>query len=331
MPNAIRCSLALTILSLVLALPSTAARAEEPAIVAQLDGFLGSLPAALRRRAVLPFDHPNRKVWTFLPGRRMGVSLREMPPASRARVMEFLGTVLSERGMTKVRGIFTLETILRAQLSASRRARDPSWRDPLGYYVTLFGAPSASRTSGFRIGGHHLSLNLTIRKGGKVTCSPFFFGGSPADVTRGTHKGLSPLRDQEQTARTLVRSFDATQRKKAILAARIPGGIFLGPARTKTDAKPAGINLMAMSESQLAQFWAVVGSYGQMLSKEIQAQTLRPAELSDPHKVWFVWMGSTEPGRDHYYRIWGPTFAIEYWKNGNHIHSVWRDTSEFGG
>ena len=49
----------------------------------------------------------------------------------------------------------------------------------------------------------------------------------------------------------------------------------------------------------------------------------------------FVWAGSVEPGRQHYYRIHGPTVLVEYDNaqgQGNHSHTVLRDLeNDFGG
>jgi hypothetical protein len=51
-------------------------------------------------------------------------------------------------------------------------------------------------------------------------------------------------------------------------------------------------------------------------------------------KINFAWAGPTELGKQHYYRIQGPTFLIEYdntQNQGNHVHSVWRDfAGDFG-
>ena len=48
----------------------------------------------------------------------------------------------------------------------------------------------------------------------------------------------------------------------------------------------------------------------------------------------FGWAGATERGRQHYYRVQGPRFLIEYdasQDGGNHIHTVWRDfNGDFG-
>ncbi len=290
--------------------------------------YVASLDAVQKRMGVLPFAHPNRKVWTFLPGRRMGLSLRNMDAAQRKSALEMVKGVLSDKGWKKVQGIFTLEEELFARLSPARIRRDPGWRDPLAYTVTVFGRPAQKGTFGFRIGGHHLSLNVTVVDG-VARCAPFFFGGSPARVTRGMHKGLAPLADQEDEAKKLANSLSAKQRKTAFLSMRIPGGIFLGPNRSLRDARAVGISLMGLSESQLGQFWQVVHTYADMLEPSARAHVLNRADQSDPKKVFFVWMGSPEPGRGHYYRIRGPGFAIEYWKQGNHIHSVWRASTDF--
>ncbi|WP_346433328.1 DUF3500 domain-containing protein [Paraglaciecola aquimarina] len=47
-----------------------------------------------------------------------------------------------------------------------------------------------------------------------------------------------------------------------------------------------------------------------------------------------LWAGSAKVNNQHYYRIQGETFLIEYdnaQQNGNHIHTVWRDfKNDFG-
>lgn len=336
-PSAARRSTALICLGVAcvfaVGLDAGAVRADEAVagkagVVGRAQAYVAGLDAAQRRAGVLPFEHPNRRVWTFLPGRRPGLTLRALRPPQRGAALDMVRSVLSDAGWRKVEGIFTLEEVLYAGLSAAQRRRDPTWRDPLGYTLTVFGRPAAEGTWGFRLGGHHLSLNVTVVDG-EARCAPFFFGGSPARVARGPHRGLAPLDDQERTARGLLRSLSDAQRRTAVLSARVPGGIFLGPRRGHGDAKPAGISLMDLSESQIAAFWGIVDTYGGMLAPGPTRRVLERARQSDPKRISFAWMGSAEPGRDHYYRIRGPTFAIEYWKQGNHIHSVWRDSTDF--
>ncbi len=50
--------------------------------------------------------------------------------------------------------------------------------------------------------------------------------------------------------------------------------------------------------------------------------------------IKFAWIGSTERGDAHYYRVQGPGFLIEYdntQNNANHVHLVWREfTGDLG-
>jgi hypothetical protein len=71
----------------------------------------------------------------------------------------------------------------------------------------------------------------------------------------------------------------------------------------------------------------VVGVY----RPELSAEFLRAI---DPKTLSFAWMGATERGAPHYFRLQGEDFVFEYdnvQDNGNHVHSVWRDKSgDFG-
>ncbi len=46
------------------------------------------------------------------------------------------------------------------------------------------------------------------------------------------------------------------------------------------------------------------------------------------NSVKFAWMGGTDKGQGHYYRVQGPSFLIEFdntQNDANHVHQVWRD------
>src|SRR5712692_7069664 len=46
---------------------------------------------------------------------------------------------------------------------------------------------------------------------------PLVYGAHPATVIRGSQRGLRPLREEEELARALLRSLDATQQSEAIV------------------------------------------------------------------------------------------------------------------
>ena len=70
------------------------------------------------------------------------------------------------------------------------------------------------------------------------------------------------------------------------------------------------------------------------MAEGIAAYRLERLEAAGIDKIAFAWAGGVERGEQHYYRVQGPTFLIEYdntQNNANHIHSVWREfDGDFG-
>src|SRR4029077_3868390 len=127
---------------------------------------------------------------------------------------------LSQRGYLTASSIMDLETVLKA-LEAAERAAGPQpprgqflERDPEKYFFSIFGTPSAKDTWGWRVEGHHVSLHFTIVNGTMVASSPTFFGSNPAEVRQGPKKGLRILAAEEDAARALLQSLDASQQTK---------------------------------------------------------------------------------------------------------------------
>ena len=58
-------------------------------------------------------------------------------------------------------------------------------RDPENYAVTVFGTPGPGAPWGWRLEGHHLSLNFTLVPGKPIAVTPAFFGANPAEVRSG--------------------------------------------------------------------------------------------------------------------------------------------------
>ena len=88
---------------------------------------------------------------------------------------------------------------------------------------------------GWRVEGHHLSLNFTIINGKHVSATPSFYGNNPGRVTKGSRKGLATLLVEENVARSLVSSLNAEQKKKAIIADKAPKDIL---TKAETMVKP---------------------------------------------------------------------------------------------
>jgi hypothetical protein len=90
------------------------------------------------------------------------------------------------------------------------------------YYLTMFGTPSSEEPWGWRVEGHHLSLNYAIADGESVSPTPSFFGANPASVPSVPNKALRILEEEEDHGRDLVLSLDPGQLEQAILCPLAP-------------------------------------------------------------------------------------------------------------
>src|SRR5207245_7364192 len=139
-----------------------------------------------------------------------------------------------------------LETVLGALEAAGRSVEAqprsaPLVRNPVGYFFSIFGTPSARDTWGWRVEGHHVSLNFTIVNGTLVASTPSFFGSNPAEVKDGPNKGLRILAQEEDAARALLLALDEHQRAKAIVEAAARNDMVTTNKVKDDPLSPAGI------------------------------------------------------------------------------------------
>ena len=146
--------------------------------------FLAGLDEAQRKQAMIAFDSGNRLDWHYIPRSRQGLTLGEMKPAQRDAAHALFASVLNERGLQAIENVRIVEGVLREQQG--------SFRDPDRYFVSIFGTPGHFPW-GWRLEGHHLSLNVALPAAGHISATPFFIGSHPATVRDGPHKGLRPL------------------------------------------------------------------------------------------------------------------------------------------
>jgi len=296
------------------------------AMVAGARSFLGSLRPEQRARAALPFDGEERGDWHYVPRSRKGIPLRDLDPTQRRLAEDLLKTGLGPRGYTEAMGVLALEGVL--------REREGAYRDPGLYYVSVFGAPSPADPWGFRVEGHHLSLNYTVVPGQGIATAPAFFGANPSEVREGPLKGLRPLAQEEDLARALVRGLDPEQRGRAVFAGAAPREIVTGAERRVEPLRPAGIPAEALGEPQRKQLVALLDVYLSRMRPELSEDRARRLREAGFERIHFAWAGGMERGQSHYYRIQGPTFLVEYdntQDGANHIHTVWRDfDGDFG-
>jgi len=292
------------------------------AMAAAAVAWLNALPPNAQRRAAFSMADKERQNWHYVPRRREGVPFKEMPASARAAAHELMKSSLSGMGYGKAVNIFRLEEVLR------RLETFGLMRDPDNYAFTVFGAPGPSAPWGWRLEGHHLSLNFTLVPGKPVVMTPAFFGANPADVPSGPERGLRVLAAEQDMARALVQGLNEVQRARTVIAAHSLGDIVSGPGRADSLASPTGLALADMSGDQRGQAVRLVEEYARNMRAELAEQELSRMRQADPLLIRFAWAGPIELGKAHYYRLHGPTLLIEYdnsQNDANHIHSVWHD------
>jgi hypothetical protein len=301
-----------------LAQPGDAARA---AMAGAALAFLGALPAEARKRAVFALGDRERLNWHYVPRGREGVPFKAMPAPARAAAHELMKASLSAVGYGKAVNVIQLEEVLR-QIETFGLSRDPET-----YAFTVFGNPGAAPW-GWRVEGHHLSLNFTLVPGQPVAVTPAFLGANPAEIPSGPKKGLRTLAAEHDLGRSLVGSLTDAQRQRTVIAAQSLGDIVTGPGRGDSLATPAGLPLADMTGEQRGLAARLIEEYARNMHSELAEQELRRMRDAGLERIHFAWAGALEAGKAHYYRLHGPTVLIEYdntQNNANHIHSVWHD------
>jgi Protein of unknown function (DUF3500) len=294
------------------------------------DNLWKALTDDQKKKAGYAFKDDQRYDWHFIPKARKGLPWKEMTPAQQALAHGLLASGMSSRGYIQAQTIMSLEAILK-EIEGPNGAMV---RDSELYYFTIFGTPGGKDPWGWRVEGHHLSLNFTVSGDKGAVGGPTFMGANPGEVRTGPRKGLRALGHEEDLGRKLVKMLSDDQKKKAIISTDAPKDIISMVARKAKPIEGSGLLAADMTAEQKAVLADLVSLYAEKLRPEIASQDLAKIFKAGVDKVGFVWAGGVEPGDPHYYRIQGPTFLLEYdntQNNANHIHTVWRDfDGDFG-
>jgi hypothetical protein len=299
------------------------------AMAATARAFLATLSAEGRKRATFAFEDKERLNWHYVPRRREGLAFRDMSPASRTAAHELMKASLGGVGYDKAVNIIKLEGVLRQLELFGGMLRDPD-----SYAVSVFGTPAGETPWGWRIEGHHLSLNFTLVPGKRIAATPAFFGANPAEVRTGAARGLRALGREEDLGYELARGMDEGQRRRMVIGNQSLGDIVHGPGRSEAMGTPAGIPAADLGAAQRERLTRLLEEYARNVHGEVAEAELRRIREAGLERLHFAWAGSLERGEAHYYRIQGPSVLIELdntQNDANHIHSVWRDPrNDFG-
>lgn len=301
--------------------------------------FLGTLNAEQKAKATFDFSNKERFNWIFVPMQdeqrrptRKGLRFEEMSDEQKKAVLAMLKCGLSETGYSQAVTIMSLESILNDLEKNGRMVRNPGW-----YFVSVFGTPAKTGDWGWRIEGHHLSLNFTVRNGQMTSATPAFFGANPAEMMAGPKKGQRILPEIEDVARKLIKSLTPEQ-----VAAAKQAKHFGEPTDKTVSEKvgtPVGVSAAKLTDSQRDLLQLLIKAYTDRMEPGVAAAQQRAVAKTKPEDLYFGYTGSPNRGEGYTYRIQAPTFIVQFLnvqadsaKNpANHIHSAWRELpKDFG-
>jgi Protein of unknown function (DUF3500) len=308
-------------------------------MVAAADKFVASLTDDQKAKATFDFDNKERTNWHFVPRQdaqkrptRKGLPLQDMTREQKKLAMDLVAAGTSASGDKKATTIMSLEAILRDLEKKGSMVRNPEW-----YFFTVFGTPSKTTKWGWRVEGHHLSLNFVVDNGKVAASTPAFFGANPATVKAGKRKGLRTLPEAEDLAKELFKALDEDQRKVACQQKQFPE---IGQEDTVPNVgEPKGIPAEKMTKKQREVLTKLVQSYAGRMPAEVSEVEMKRVKDAGVDKIHFAYAGGVEEGKPYTYRVHGPTFVIEFLNvqrdsagnPANHIHSAWRNLKgDFG-
>jgi hypothetical protein len=311
-----------------------AAEKSSATMAAAAEKFLGGLTAEQRQQAVFALDAAERTNWHYIPRERKGLPLKRMTEGQRKLARDLLRSGLSQRGYLTATSIMDLENILGDLEQRTNSSERRIVRDPELYFFTVFGTPSARDAWGWRVEGHHISLNFTVANGTAVASTPSFFGSNPAEVPEGPKKGWRILAQEEDAGRALLLAIEEPRRAKATINTTAPNDILTTNSVKIDPLAPAGVTAAEMTAPQRELLMKLIDVYTSQMTSDVAADRMARIRKAGVEKIGFAWAGGTERGQKHYYRVQGPTFLVEYdntQNDANHIHSVWREfDGDFG-
>ena len=322
-------------------------------------GFFDSLGDDQRSRVLLPHTDPGRTHWNFLPeSGRHGLALGELDRHQEVQAHRLIAESMSVPAYARVVQVMANEHMLRELNLPVFGHVAATFRDAGGYFLTFFGQPQPDTTWGWRLVGHHLSINVTVVDGDLVSATPFLLGAEPAR--------FGPFRilgEEEDAAFVLLDSLVASQQEQAIIHSRPPADFvtrtvpsigdveypaYHGVGRrdamiTDEDRKalayfrahPRGIRVGDLAGAQRGHFDDLLARFVERARPGLVDYEMdRIGTAGGVEELHFAWAGGTSLDQPHYFRIQGGVTLVEFDNaedNGNHVHSVWRDpTNDFG-
>ncbi len=284
--------------------------------------FLSAFDASERKVFMFPFNSQERARWSNLPSgifTRSGLSISEMSPRQRDSLFTLLASSLSPAGYGRLNDVLAAETFL----SSTSSAEQYGWF-PENYWISFYGTPSAKEPWGLQFGGHHLALNITVRKGRVYTMSPSFLGTEPAVFTL-NGVNYEAIADMHRAGYATFQLLSGTQQVQADTG-RVPRDVVTGPGRDGHVPDTIGISAREMTPDQRQSLLEAIRLWVEIQPDENARFRMTRIE-ADLDQTYFAWRGTAEVNTPVYLRIQGPSLIIELVSSGGNFS---RNASGFG-
>lgn len=289
--------------------------------------FLETLSAEQRAQASFAYDDAERLNWHFIPRPRKGVPLKDLSGKSLQAAHALIRSGLSDAGYAQALDVMSLEEVLYLLEGGDRQERRAR-RDPLKYYLSVFGTPAEQGTWGWRCEGHHLSLNYSITDGQVVATTPEFFGANPGVIDAGPERQIRVLGAEEDLARQILKLCSPEQAQHAWIDKAAPDDVRGGGEPQPPDTEPVGLPASQMSPDQRKLLAELLSEYLRNMPPDVERRRREQITADGMDRIHFAWWGGPDRNERHHYRVQGPGFLIEYnntQNSANHVHSMWRN------
>jgi hypothetical protein len=311
--------------------------------------FINSLTPLQKKRALLNFSDTARVQWNNLPvglRARAGINIGSLSDTQRILVHRMLSASLSSQGYLKATSIMHLDNLLNLYVDTMHQRNEMNdtvyqmlrglkWSHQ-NYYIAIFGNPDTDTSWGYKVEGHHLSLNITFHKQ-QLSVTPLFVGTDPAEYPILEYAGWRVLSKEEDYGLKLIKTLSPAQQKKATMSTEVPGDIITAAESGKRLIDYWGIKGSELTKQQQELVKYMIREFVFNLEYEKAVTEYNKILKAGIQNIYFGWIGTYEEKEPHYYVLNGPTFLIEFDNNGgprrvaNHIHAIWREKgNEYG-
>jgi hypothetical protein len=277
----------------------------EPILRAARD-FLATLD--LRQQGQVSFDIQS-DVWRswsnvhpFLM--RHGLGLHQLAPAPREAALALVGSALSASGFETARNVMKLNE--HACELTGLVEEYSEWY----YWLSIFGAPSATEPWGWQLDGHHLIINCFML-GDQLVLTPQFMGSEPVLAESGKYAGTQVFRAEEHVGLVMMQGLSPEQQAKAIIGTRLPGELLTAAYNDNVRMPYEGIRYDDLTSEQQGVLRDLIGVYLHRL-RPGHAEIRLEEAFDHLRATHFSWIGAHDDHGSFYYRIYSPVVLIEF-------------------